>query len=409
MATEVKPTRRPHKKSRTGCRNCKSRRLKCDEVQPRCGNCAKQGTLCDYERVGVLHSATPAEKIPIPRIASSTGTRTNDVGCPMKAKTAIPTSPATVATGSPYFPGPHSDSRMLELRLFDYFMARVRDIESFPLYVRPMLQIIPAVALESNYLMDAVLSLAANLLRVDVQADERALQAASHSYMARSIGNYRKTLESGVSYRNFDAAYMTSLLIAFHTLQQRQHLPVGKDGDQGLHQWLQAFRGLKVIIVLSPDGLTRSQVATSFPAAGSQSPFYKDLDLSTAPGHVFAFLVEDVNTRIPDIERVAYQHTVALLTLLYLSPSRGMMMRFLLDPHPDFVACVARGISKARLLMGVYLCLYGFADVDANLARMAQRDVRHILQILPSTDARLLRRAMAMIQGRSTQGTVSIS
>ncbi|KAL4972048.1 hypothetical protein BDW66DRAFT_163215 [Aspergillus desertorum] len=36
-----KPTRRYHKKSRTGCTQCRSRRIKCDETHPSCQNCQR--------------------------------------------------------------------------------------------------------------------------------------------------------------------------------------------------------------------------------------------------------------------------------------------------------------------------------------------------------------------------------
>ncbi|KAI1476507.1 hypothetical protein F4774DRAFT_235288 [Daldinia eschscholtzii] len=40
--------RRPHKKSRAGCRNCKQRRVKCDELKPICGNCTRFSISCDF-------------------------------------------------------------------------------------------------------------------------------------------------------------------------------------------------------------------------------------------------------------------------------------------------------------------------------------------------------------------------
>ncbi|PLB47404.1 hypothetical protein P170DRAFT_315312, partial [Aspergillus steynii IBT 23096] len=40
--------RRTHNKSRHGCRNCKLRRVKCDETKPRCAKCRSYGVLCDY-------------------------------------------------------------------------------------------------------------------------------------------------------------------------------------------------------------------------------------------------------------------------------------------------------------------------------------------------------------------------
>ena len=43
------PSKRDHSKSRLGCRQCKQRRIKCDEVAPCCGPCAKKGIECDYK------------------------------------------------------------------------------------------------------------------------------------------------------------------------------------------------------------------------------------------------------------------------------------------------------------------------------------------------------------------------
>jgi hypothetical protein len=41
--------RKPHKKSRNGCRNCKIRRVKCSEVRPACFQCRDFGILCNYD------------------------------------------------------------------------------------------------------------------------------------------------------------------------------------------------------------------------------------------------------------------------------------------------------------------------------------------------------------------------
>ncbi|KAL4912915.1 hypothetical protein BDW62DRAFT_206066 [Aspergillus aurantiobrunneus] len=43
-----KSTRRYHTKSRTGCNGCRSRRIKCDERHPSCGNCQRAGMECHY-------------------------------------------------------------------------------------------------------------------------------------------------------------------------------------------------------------------------------------------------------------------------------------------------------------------------------------------------------------------------
>ncbi|KAH8804384.1 hypothetical protein F5884DRAFT_406326 [Xylogone sp. PMI_703] len=41
-------SRRPHRKTRTGCKTCKARKVKCDEVKPHCKNCLRRSVLCEY-------------------------------------------------------------------------------------------------------------------------------------------------------------------------------------------------------------------------------------------------------------------------------------------------------------------------------------------------------------------------
>ncbi|KAK9465173.1 hypothetical protein V1512DRAFT_266484 [Lipomyces arxii] len=47
--------RRAHRKSRTGCRTCKRRRVKCDEVHPQCGNCAHLALPCSFQPPISIH------------------------------------------------------------------------------------------------------------------------------------------------------------------------------------------------------------------------------------------------------------------------------------------------------------------------------------------------------------------
>lgn len=43
------PSKRAHAKSRRGCRQCKQRHIKCDEISPCCGSCSKKGLECEYQ------------------------------------------------------------------------------------------------------------------------------------------------------------------------------------------------------------------------------------------------------------------------------------------------------------------------------------------------------------------------
>ncbi|RDW68968.1 Zn(II)2Cys6 transcription factor [Aspergillus mulundensis] len=60
-----KPTRRYHKKSRNGCAQCRSRRIKCDETHPACRNCQRASKDCHYAAQSSPSTrSTPSNSIP---------------------------------------------------------------------------------------------------------------------------------------------------------------------------------------------------------------------------------------------------------------------------------------------------------------------------------------------------------
>ncbi|KUJ06426.1 uncharacterized protein LY89DRAFT_603329 [Mollisia scopiformis] len=51
-------TRRSHKKTRTGCTQCKRRRVKCDEGKPSCANCTKNKIQCSLDFLTPMTSSS---------------------------------------------------------------------------------------------------------------------------------------------------------------------------------------------------------------------------------------------------------------------------------------------------------------------------------------------------------------
>ncbi|RYP41685.1 hypothetical protein DL767_000890 [Monosporascus sp. MG133] len=54
--------RKPHKKSKTGCIDCRRRRVKCGEERPSCRSCLRRGVSCEYPgqpRVGTHEASDP--------------------------------------------------------------------------------------------------------------------------------------------------------------------------------------------------------------------------------------------------------------------------------------------------------------------------------------------------------------
>ncbi|KAH8901766.1 hypothetical protein GQ53DRAFT_630618 [Thozetella sp. PMI_491] len=65
-AEEVPPNpdaphrRKGHFKSRTGCFNCKRRKIKCQEQRPRCSSCARVSLVCEYPVRGKVTTGAPS-------------------------------------------------------------------------------------------------------------------------------------------------------------------------------------------------------------------------------------------------------------------------------------------------------------------------------------------------------------
>ncbi|KAJ5201505.1 uncharacterized protein N7498_006168 [Penicillium cinerascens] len=67
--------RRPHRKSRHGCMECKRRRVKCDEARPTCSNCQKRHSECEYGSSTSLLWANeePSTRVPSRASGSDSG------------------------------------------------------------------------------------------------------------------------------------------------------------------------------------------------------------------------------------------------------------------------------------------------------------------------------------------------
>ncbi|KAF2442672.1 hypothetical protein P171DRAFT_445275 [Karstenula rhodostoma CBS 690.94] len=137
-------TRKPHRKSRSGCSPCKARHVKCDEQKPMCLNCDKYGSTCEYPR---LRSAI------VPEIALS----------PAAQNTPSSTQSAVVSRTN------HNEIEDQELiadldhmRLLHHFVTvTAKTLAHVPEVANVFSIYIPKVAFDNRYVLHAILSLTA--------------------------------------------------------------------------------------------------------------------------------------------------------------------------------------------------------------------------------------------------------
>ncbi|KAL8397815.1 hypothetical protein RB594_004500 [Gaeumannomyces avenae] len=137
--------RRGHTKSRRGCFNCKRRRIKCQENRPACGHCVKTGLKCEYPAAPLVVVHRPRHQAPV--------------------------------------------FTLQDMRLFQHFLLRCyphQPLNNDAVWTHE----VPCLSQEHDYLMHAVLGLAAS----DLAQDDPSLYEAAMSHRLKAIKAVKKAL-----------------------------------------------------------------------------------------------------------------------------------------------------------------------------------------------------------------------
>lgn len=327
---KIMPPRRSHKKSRAGCRRCKARKIKCDEVHPRCGNCEKHGVPCDFGNPDVLQELQQtfgAAAAPSPAPTAATPF-TPGPGYDFASPVASHASPSVLSSAAtPLYRQPPSAaitttspvSRMLELKLMHHYTAYTCRTLSFtaPMTEEIWRVTVPKLAFGgAQHLADAVLAVAALHLRSKNPSDKELIRA-SHAYMAASIAEYSAALGRGIDQTNAEALFLTSALIAFQSTATRTFTKDeitfsgmsnrAEDGTErtsalGVYavpfSYFHSFQGVKAIIAASWQYLRQSPVVTQI----INSQVALQLDFSTSDRGFFGHLLEGLEEELSTME-----------------------------------------------------------------------------------------------------------
>ncbi|KAF9878549.1 hypothetical protein CkaCkLH20_04041 [Colletotrichum karsti] len=302
---EDKPyhSKRPHKKSRTGCRNCKTRKVKCDEARPTCRNCVLRKAECVYP--GPAHSHADQQPGSPSSSSGSTSSRAQTPGQSGDEdfNALVVKEPLYIAT---------SQHDAIDMKLLWFYTTNT--FTSFATQAGRVKRIddilkikIPAHAFESPFLMDCLLGTSALQLQHLGQdiAPSRALR-----YRARAFEGYRKAIEE-FKPETFPALIATSLLLTALSSQMFR-----EPGTKELYiiDWMIVWRGIGLMIdMATPQTVWESGMAELF--------FRPPIDLDKAALHIpnnLLFMITSIKPGDPDFEDVAtYYDTLKYLGSLY--------------------------------------------------------------------------------------------
>ncbi|KAJ0163290.1 Sterol uptake control protein 2 [Colletotrichum tanaceti] len=409
------PPRRSHKKSRAGCKRCKSRKIKCDEVHPRCGNCVKHGVPCDFENPDILDdlitaltpSNTQSSHSPIDRassaapspsaLSSNRGKTPSFAGSPPTMNYTplyiMPTTTAISATTT-------ANNRLLELRLMHQFTSMTSHtlVVNTPATHDIWMNTVPKLAFGgANYLADAMLAVSALHLR-SLNPDDKTLIRASHSYMASSLAAYCACLQNGITEANAEALFLTAALIAFQSTATRIFIRDEADPNDPASayslplSWFHAFQGVKTVVATSWPWIRNSGVV--IPIIDSQPVLQLDLN-ATSPNSFFGKLLDNLEEEVQGEDvimamstRQSYQHAVAVLNWAHKLPHRGAALAFPATVSKRFIDLLEERRPRAlTILASFFALLKGYETAVWWLEGVARREVMGIVSQFEATSS----------------------
>ncbi|KAL3455073.1 hypothetical protein BJX64DRAFT_91031 [Aspergillus heterothallicus] len=248
--------RRPHKKSRTGCRNCKGRKVKCDENKPSCLNCARCSMRCDFVPSDSDTSINPA----------STPTCKNNPrkrGRPLKDWNAIlKKSKSTSAEPPIELASAQSEATLTHERALPAsFPLNVDDMQLFYHFITDSALTfghdvlwrdkVPLLAFECPYVLRLMLAISAvhmarkSAISCARMARLQRLAEAHFSIALREITNLLPCIDS----TNCSALYIATVLVCNYTFAKPPepgHLLVIADNNEVA--WWNLFRGMRFVV-----------------------------------------------------------------------------------------------------------------------------------------------------------------
>ncbi|KAK7215878.1 hypothetical protein V2G26_003881 [Clonostachys chloroleuca] len=253
---EAARTRRPHKKSRNGCQQCKRRRIKCDESKPICGTCSHLSQRCNYDSCGSQLETRDLE------VRKRGRPRKNWTVVSVERRTASPSEVNTTTALSTSVPlarsSPDSSTWNVERPL--HLPWDAEDLELFFHYQNevcagmggPDLQLwkdrIPRLAFRRHGVLHLLLAVSAIHLSRQEPLRRGRLEERAEVHLA--IGLRRTTdILPNLSVENCAELYVATILVCTCTLAKRpgpDNLLVVADG--GEVSWWDLFRGVRIIV-----------------------------------------------------------------------------------------------------------------------------------------------------------------
>ncbi|KAL7931102.1 hypothetical protein V8C35DRAFT_126705 [Trichoderma chlorosporum] len=348
--------KRPHKKSRSGCQNCKARKVKCDESRPVCRSCKLRNAECVYSPAQKPHRSPVTT--PAPRDSNSSSSESRPA--------TSPTSLASISSASSFlFSAPilslaerYSDpsatipAELLwcpigidkaDMQVLWFYATQT--CSSFSTLADDgrkyiMRSLLVRFGSESPFLLDSIFALAGlHMQHLNQQYDpKRAL-----TYRVKALAGYRKAIEEA-NPSDFPALLANSLLL---TALSSENFREPDGSPLYILDWLVVWKGIHLVI----NFVSKSTVVET----GLYSLFFRpSADVETAATFIprqLLLMVSSIEPSDPDYAfRESYVETLKYLGSLYMDLAQGPSAVISLRVITIFTFLPREYIDIARIL-----------------------------------------------------------
>ncbi|CAG8957562.1 hypothetical protein HYFRA_00010428 [Hymenoscyphus fraxineus] len=262
--------RKYHQKARTGCIQCKGRRLKCDEEHPICARCDQKGERCSYlDSTLVIISSftgskarTTKERIPKPDSRQTTTTieptsvetkrynhqKSSRTTVPIQIQRQIAHRQQTINSRDIYFSSPATlqDDNNYDSRLLHYFTHSTSTTMADESYTPIWQHTIPTLSLTHPFLLSGLLAITSLHLSITTPSTTHSKQTLKHHTQALAL--FRQELQT-ITPENATALFSFAVLIPNFAFGVRNtRLRKGNDVVGDLCDIFALMRGIGVVV-----------------------------------------------------------------------------------------------------------------------------------------------------------------
>ncbi|KAH7268029.1 hypothetical protein B0J15DRAFT_577887 [Fusarium solani] len=243
-----RPARKPHRKSRKGCLDCRRRRVKCDEEHPSCRTCVRRNVHCEYP--------DNAQRLPSPP------TTTLDSNVPLYVARSSSSPSASTPATTPLFSLANVTSdtfSLIDLRLLHHWITYTsQDICRCPPARHIWQGILPQIGFKHPYVLHALLGLAALHIAYQNPQERKVRWMDAVDHHSRALDGFQRAVRC-ITEENSEALFVGSVCNVLYvfalsnplqeTLDTVSYPATSSRNDRILGaEWIPMIRGLEAVL-----------------------------------------------------------------------------------------------------------------------------------------------------------------